>query len=110
MSTHNDEGGSPFISAKYVRRRIAVPFSVKNISPVSIFSESVSLDHLHPFGGGEIVIPEGDSISYRRFSLGFGELSGLPSKYGPRGSFVGLEKCVCLLSSKSLLGTHILFE
>ena len=62
-SIHNDDGGNPFISAKYVRRLIDFPSAVKNISPLFNFSSKVSFDQRQPFVGGLILKPVGDSIS-----------------------------------------------
>jgi hypothetical protein len=45
-------------------------------------------DHLHPFLGGDIVIPVVLFISYRRFGLGFGD-DIFPENHGPLESLSG---------------------
>ena len=91
-SLNNVEGGSPSISARYVRRIKRVSSSEKRNSPVFSFSFMVSLDHLQPFAGCLMIFPLGVVISNCRLGLSPGLLTGFPSNHGPRGSLSGFLK------------------
>ena len=61
-----DSGARPSTDDRYILRIILVSSLLKIISPVRIFSSTVSLLHLHPLAGGDIRFPDGDIMSYIR--------------------------------------------
>ena len=100
------DGGSPGISFKYVRRMRRLLSSENLISPVFIFSCTVSHDQRHPFGGCEIMPPSGAVTLYCKVGRQPGFCMLLPSNHGPFGSLSGFLKCFLLSGSSIRLGRH----